>query len=656
MKDITEFIGVQNIAEKLDDDLLTTIAHDADTGYDIDKQSREGWEKKNKQAVELAEQVWEQKDFPFKSASNVKYPLIATASIQFAARAYPNFVKGPDIVKGLVIGDDPDGLKAAKATRVGQHMSYQFLNEMTEWEEDTDKLLTYIPIIGCAFKKTYFNKVLQRNVSEFRRAEDIVINYMAKSMETAPRITDIFTLYPNEIEERIRGGIYLEFEPGLPTSTKEEDKEVVTTDPDQPHVFLEQHCCLDLDDDGYKEPYIITFHKDTKKAVRIVARFDRDSIEYGIKNKIVRINADQYFTKFPFMPSISGSIYDTGFGGLLSPINSTINTTINQLLDAGTLYNLNGGFLGKGIQLGRGRGGGVVEFGANEWKQIMFTGDDLRKHIFPLPVKEPSLVLFNLLGFMVQAGERLSSVTEILTGQQSNEAERPTTTLARIEQGLKVFSSIHKRLYRAFKSEYVKIFALNRKYLQPMSYFRVLDNPQAIPREDYDTESCDVVPVADPNETTNTQKLIRGQIWMSMKGQGFNDAEINKRFAEAMQEPEPEKLLESPPPPPDPKMVIEMQKLELEKSKFQFEMLKFGAESEERNAKVARLLAQAQDSLAKAESYEVGQQLDLYKSHLTALVEEFKVQHGNQQGRVGSLEAGKPGNAGGAQGASGAQG
>lgn len=653
MKNIEELLGVINIADMLDDEMLSEIALDVNDGYDIDKDSRESWEKKNGEAIRLAEQIWEQKDFPFTNASNVKYPLIATASIQFAARAYPNFVKGPDVIKGLVIGDDPSGMKAAKATRVGQHMSYQCLNEMTEWEEDTDRLLTYLPVVGSAFKKTYFSPVLQRNVSEFRRASDVVVNYWAKSMETAPRVTDVFTLYPNEIEERIRAGLYLDLDYGRPTTTKDDDREISTNDPDQEHVFLEQHTYLDLDGDGYKEPYIVIFHRDTRKVARIVARFGFDGIEYNYNGKIAKVTADQYFTKFPFMPSISGSIYDIGFGGLLSPINATINTTINQLLDAGTLYNLNSGFLGKGIQLGRGRGGGNLEFSPNEWKQIMFTGDDLRKQIMPLPVKEPSMVLFNLLGFMVSAGERLSSVTEILTGDQSNEAERPTTTLARIEQGLKVFSSIHKRLYRAFKAEYRKLFILNSKYLQPTSYFRILDSQEAVSQEDYDYESCDIVPVADPNETTNTQKLIRGQIWMSMKGQGFNDAEINKRFAEAMQEPEPQKLLESPPPPPDPKIMLEMQKLELEKSKFQFEIIKFGAESEERQAKIAKLLAQAQDSIAKAESYEVGQQLDIYKSQLSALVEEFKVEHADRQARLGAMGSGS-GNSGGSQGASGA--
>ena len=634
---IEDLVNRPNIAPVLDDKVLEKIAYDVDTGFEIDDESLEQWKTKNKEAMKLAEQVWEQKSTPFQGAANVKYPGISIASIQFAARAYPEFVKGTDIVRGAVIGEDLDGRKADRAKRIGEHMSYQCINEMKEWEEDTDKLLTHLPIIGTAFKKTYFSNVLQRNVSEFKRASDLTINYGAKSMETAPRMTEQFVLYPNEIEERIRAGIFVNWDYGEATTGKGE-KEVNTQDPHQEHLFYEQHTLVDLDNDGYKEPYIITYHKDTQKVARIVARFQLENIKYGQKDRIRKIDADEYYTKYSFMPSISGSIYDTGFGGLLLPINSTINTLINQLLDSGTLYNHNAGFLGKGIQLGRGRGGGMLDFKLGEWKPVNFTGDDLRKHIVPLPVKEPSMVLFNLLGFMVNAQDKLSSVTEILTGEQSNEAERPTTTLARIEQGLKVFSSIHKRLYRAFKSEYEKQFELNRRYLPPQSYFRILDTPKAIAREDYNTDDADVVPIADPNETTNTQKLIRGQIWMGMKGQGFNDQEINKRFAEAMQEPEPEKLLEAPPPPVDPKIEIEMKKLELEADKFQFEMLKWEGERAERHAKVMSLIAKAEQSIANAEAQEPGQQLELYKTHLDTLVKQYQVdkqaENANKQGAV----------------------
>ena len=627
---VARLVGVPNIATKLDKKLLGEVYTAAREGYDIDESSREEWLKKNKEAFNLAELVTKPKDFPFTNAANVMYPLLATASIQFAARAYSNFIKDTDVVKGLVVGKDEDGAKANIAQLVGQYMSYQCLQEMEEWEEDTDKGLTILPIPGCFFKKTFFSKNLGRNVSEFRSAKDIVINYKAKSMATAPRITDVFTLYPNEIEERKRSGLYLNRDYGNPTSAKDEGDEVATNDPDQPHVFCEQHTWYDLDKDGYKEPYIITFHKDSQRIARITARFEAKGIQYNGK-KISKIVPDQYYTKFPFMPALDGNIYDRGFGDFLTPINRSINTTMNQLLDSGTWYNTSGGFLGKGIQLGKGRGGGAVKFQPNEWKPIGFTGDDLRKNIYPLPVKEPSLVLFNLLGFLVSAGERLSSVTEIMTGDQSNQSERPTTTLARIEQGMKVFSSIHKRLYRAFKNEYKKLYALNAKYLQPMNYFRVVDDPKSIPREAFNPESCDVVPVADANEVTNTQKLMKAQMLMELQGQGYNDADIRRRFAEAMQFPEPEKLLNAPPPPPDPKIVIEGEKLKLEKDKFYFEMIRWEAEGMERNAKVMKLIAQAEKDIATAEAQEPGQQLDLYKTHLSTIMDTMKLEQQERQ-------------------------
>ncbi len=380
-----------NIAEDLDEELLATVSKTVMDGYEVDEQSREDWKKKMEEALKLAMQVFETKNFPFENAANIKYPLLATASIQFAARANPNFVKGLDVVKGVVIGDDPDGVKADKARRIGEHMSYQCIFEMEEWEEDTDRLLSVLPILGCAFKKTWYSPNLGRNVSEYRSPEDICINYWAKNIKTTPRITEIYTLYPNEIEERKRQGIFLSVELGQAQSVKNDKKEdsPKTEDPDQPHVFLEQHTFYDLDEDGYKEPYIITVHKDTKKVVRITARYELDGITKDKEGKIVKIKPVHYFTKFTFMPSPDGSIYDWGYGSFLSPINKSINTTINQLLDSGTIRNAQTGFIGKGIQLGKGRGGGVLKFKLNEWKAVGFTGDDLRKNIFPLPTKEP---------------------------------------------------------------------------------------------------------------------------------------------------------------------------------------------------------------------------------------------------------------------------
>jgi chaperonin GroES len=617
--DLKQIFEVENVASILDDEKLAEISQNAVNGYESDESSREEWKKRNKEGMKLAMQLAAGKDFPFEGSANVMYPLISISSIQFASRAYPNLIPGWDIVRGKVIGKDEGNLKASKAARVETHMNYQLNEEMTEWEEETDRLLTVIPIMGCCFKETYFSKNQKRNVSLYCSPNDVVMHYDAKSMDTVPRITKRYNLYPNEIIERQRAKMFIEFEVGQAQKTKEENEEYSGNDTFKPHLFLQQHTWLDLDGDGYAEPYVLNIHYDTKKVVRIVPRYKLSDIQFDDRNRIQRIEARQHYTKFTFLHSPDGSIYDWGFGSLLGPINHTVNTTINQLLDSGTWNNTQAGFLGRNISLGRGKAQGELKFQPNEWKQVAYSGEDLRKNIVPLNefMKEPSSVLFNLLGFMVNAGEKLSSVTELMMGEQTIQNEPATTSLARIEQGLKVFSSIHKRLHKSFGKEFKLLYELNAEYLQPANYYRILDEPETervAMRDDYDKSSCDIIPTATPEDISNAQKMVKAQILYSLKGQGFNDGEINKRFIEAMQFPDAQTILQSPgPPPPDPKLVLEAEKLDLERSKFEFEMMKYGME-------MGKIQSEIIKNLATAEAAEVGPQLEQYKAQMQALV------------------------------------
>lgn len=618
-KDLKPIFETENVASILDEEKLEKIGQNAVDGYMGDDESRAEWKVRNKEGMTLAMQIGGQKNTPFNNAANVMYPLISISATQFASRAYPNLIPGWDIVKGKVVGKDEGNIKADKAKRIETHMNYQLNEEMIEWEEETDKLLTVISIMGSCFKETYWSKNLKRNVSLYCSPNDVIMHYKSKSMETVPRITKRYNLYPNEIIERIRAGIFLEFDLGQAQNVKDESDEYSAKDEFKPHLFLQQHTWIDLDGDGYPEPYIVNIHYDTKKVVRIIPRFKLSDIFFtNDKGKIQRIRPKQHYTKFTFLHSPDGSIYDWGFGSLLGPINHTVNTTINQLLDAGTWSNSQCGFLGRNISLGRGRSGETIRLQPNEWRQVNYSGEDLRKSIVPLNefMKEPSAVLFSLLGFMVSAGEKLSSVTELLMGEQTVHNEPATTSLARIEQGLKVFSSIHKRLHKSFGHEFHLLFDLNAEYLEPSSYYRILDEPN-IEREarqgDYDKESCDIIPTSNPEDISNTQKMVKAQILYSLKGQGFNDMEINKRFIEAMQIPDSQTLLEAPPPPPDPKVVLESEKLNLERSKFEFEMMKFGMD-------MGKIQSEIIKNLAQAEAAEVGPQLEQYKAQMQALV------------------------------------
>lgn len=598
-------LSAVNLAENLDDDLLQKLGNYVVEGYDSDEVSRSQWATRYESSLKLATQMVEVKSFPWQGAANIKYPLLTTACIQFSARAYPALVSGKEIVLAKSSGFDPTGKKAAAADRVSKHMSYQVLEEMTEWEEDMDRLLVMLPCTGTEFKKSYYDPLKGRNVSEHVLARDLVVNYWAKSLETAMRKSHVLYLSPNEIRERVLGELYLDQNLEHSTATADLYRSISDNiqgrsqpfdDEDTPFKLLECHTWCDIDEDGYKEPYILTVDHESRKVLRITARFDQEGVKYGKKNTILRIDPVEYFTKFSFIPSLDGGFYDFGWGHLLGPINETVNTTINQLLDAGTLSNMQSGFLSRGIRIR----GGESKFKPGEWKFVDSTGDDLRKGVFPMPIREPSNVLFQLLGTMTQAGERLSSVVDILMGENPGQNQPATTTMAVIEQGLKVFTGVYKRLFRSLKYEFRKLYRLNRVYLPQVAYFRVLDMQDGevmqTGQTDYQGDPTDIQPAADPNMVSDAQRLIRAQALVSSMKEGSpaNPLEVWKRYYEAMRIENLDTLLpeELPQPPPDPKIIaIEMEdkhrgmehkleelKLQIEQEKLKFEQSKLEIE------------------------------------------------------------------------------
>lgn len=502
---LKEFSDSFNIAEDLDDDELEKIGQDVEREYKIDKRSRADWEASCNKAMDVALQVRTPKNYPFDNAANIKYPLVTVAALQFGARAYPAIVDGNRIVKAQVLGADPDGQKRARADRVSEHMSYQILHEMEEWEEDTDVLLHHLPIIGCAFRKVWRSEELKRNRSEMIPAIHLVVNNKCRSLEDAPRVTHELFLYPQEIEERQRTGTFIDCELPAPSVTEGSDG----TDDDAPHMFLEQHRYLDLDGDDYREPYIVTVHKDTCKVVRIVANYTAADIDHDEK-KIRRIPRDAYFVKYSFIPDPKGGFYDIGFGKLLESLSETIDTTINQMLDAGHLQNAGGGFVGSGVRLKK----GVITLQPGKYISVEASAADLKNGIWNFEHPGPSAVLFNLLGMMVDAARDITAVKDILTGDAGDKVQTATTTLALIEQGLKVFTAIYKRVYRALRDEFSLLFKLNAKFLEQEEYFNFQDREHAVSREDYDIKSLDIVPIADPKMVTDMQRMQRATIVM----------------------------------------------------------------------------------------------------------------------------------------------
>lgn len=557
--------AMANIATDLDDEELQKIGYDVEREYKIDKASRSDWEEASNRAMDIALQVRKPKNYPFEGAANIKYPLVTVAALQFGARAYPAIVDGARIVKAQVVGNDqgvpikddngdprldpmsgeplwimPPGFKRAKADRVSKHMSYQLLNEMEEWEEDTDVLLHHLPIVGCAFRKVWRSETLGRNKAEMVPAIHLVVNNKVRSLDEAPRVTHEIFLYPQEIEERQRVETFLECD--LPSPSIADGADV--GDEDAPHMFLEQHRFLDLDEDGYKEPYIVTVHKDSCKVVRIVANFRMEAVKDNGK-KIVRIPKDQYFVKYSFIPDPKGGFYDIGFGRLLESLGETIDTTINQMLDAGHLQNAGGGFIGAGIRLKK---GGQIKVSPGRYEQVEFSGQNLRDQIHMHQHQGPSPVLFQLLGMMVEAAKDITAVKDILTGDTGGQVQTATTTLAMIEQGLKVFTAIYKRIYRALKDEFKLLFELNARNIDEKAYYTFNDEQEVVEKSDYDLQSMDICPVADPKMVTDMQRSARAQVLMQIGqdpalGPLQDPMEALRRIYDAVGMEEPDKLI-----------------------------------------------------------------------------------------------------------------
>lgn len=606
-----EYLSSANLTDMYDDDQLQRMGMKLRDWFDEDVETRRPWQDRADEWLRLATQVVEKKTYPWPDSANVKFPLLTTAAMQFAARAYPALVPGPRLVNGLVIGRDEQGLKQQVADRVGAHMSYQLLWDMKGWEEDMDKLCLMLPIMGCLFKKTYYDPIKKRNVSDLILPQDLVIDYYAKCIEEANRKSHVIYRNRNQIQERINKGIFRDIDIDKmlrqPVSITENAGQRVSDQingmiepklsPATPYKLVECHCWWDMDEDGYDEPYIITFHYETATVLRIVPRFSAEGVELDAKGNVVAITPDEYFTKFGFIPNPDGSIYDLGFGLLLGGINETVNTLTNQLLDSGTLNNLQSGFLGRGIRIR----GGNTRFIPGEWKPVDFTGDDIKKHIFPIPTKEPSDVLFKLLETLVTSGKELASVAEIFVGKMPGQNTPATTTMATIEQGLKVFTAIYKRLYRALGEEYAKLFKLNGIHLDEQVYFTINEpqgaTTQEVGKQDYQA-GISVKPNADPNIVSSAQKLMKIQAMGSLLQLGtINPLEYTKRYLEAIDEENIMPLINQQ-PPPDPeqqKMQAEMQmKQQDSQAKMQIQQAKAASDQKQADMDMRIKLIEAQ--------------------------------------------------------------
>ena len=578
--ELEQLLQQTNLSDKVDEAEQKKLAQKCVEGYESDKTSRANWEKDLDEWMKLAMQVRENKNYPWPGAANVKYPLLSTAAMQFQARAYPTLVPSDrELVKVKVIGNDDQGLKAARAKRLSSFMAYQILEDIPEWEEDMDRALMIMPITGMIFKKTWYDPISRKCNSRLVLPKDLVVNYWATSLEDCERKTQEYWYSKRQIVEQIQSGLWKDIrnkDGKIPDPATHGEKmhnplfrtQDTANDETTPYLVIEQHTFYDLDDDGYAEPYVITVLHQTGELLRITARWTPDGILINDKGELAKIKPFEYYTKYGFIPNPDGSFYDVGFGLLLGSLNHAVNTLMNQLIDAGTLSTLQSGWISKGLRVKQ----GDAIFRPGEWKQVNATLDDLKKGIFPMPIREPSNVLFQLLGMLVSSTKELASVAEIFTGKMPGQNTPAYTTKETVEQGMKVFTAIYKRVYRAMTDEFRKIYALDKLYLPIESYQSIIDDPMGA--DDFNGPPDDIIPAADPQASSSSSKLERAKMILGLvQTRHVNAKEAVHDFLEAAETPDIERLMQEPPPPPPPPEMMKIQaEMQMQQQEHQLKM------------------------------------------------------------------------------------
>lgn len=647
-----EVIKAPDLTDRFSSEELQTLGTWCYQGYYRDRMSRLHWEKRMTAAMELAIQLQKNKTFPWPGCSSVAFPLITIATLQFSANSYADIIQGDDVVKYKVIGDDPSGLVSKRASRVGRHMSWQVLEQDQSWEEQHDRLFINLGVIGTAFIKTVFDSHLGYPVGEFVSAWDLVVDYFAKSLEAAKRKTQRIALYRNDIYERIEKQLFRDVReeewyntlPLLPDNNGLRDNRSginpVGTDADSPYSFCEQHRYLDLDHDGYAEPYTVTFEENSHCVARLVARVDGEkAVEWRSdfrRKQVVSIQAQECYTKYPFIPNPDGGFYDLGFGILLGPMNESVSTIINQIIDNGTLHNLSGGFIGRGMKI---RGGNYT-MAPFELKRVDSTGDDIRKNLVLFEPRQPPEILFKLLLVLIEYANRIAGTTDTMVGENPGQNTPASTFQGMQERGARVYSWIFKRIWRAMKGEYRVRYQINARSLRVAQYFG--QQNALIQREDYNGDPDQIAPVADPNLPSSVMRMQQAMFVAGRADthQGYDHDEVERMVLRAAKAQNIDQLyvgIEKGKPLPNPKVTVEQLKLQGIQLKLEAQKQEWANHlMEERrlnNAKIMQLEAQAY-SLIK------GTQSDDVKNKLQALELAIQVlqQHSsNLNDRIGAL-------------------
>jgi hypothetical protein len=545
-----------NLAEFLDDEALQDLSSDLMQEYKDDKSSRDEWYDAYSKGLKLLGFTYEDRSQPFQGASGVTHPLLAETVTQFQAQAYKELLPANGPVRTQIIGaSNPQ--KEEQAQRVQEFMNYQIMHVMEDFDPDLDQMLFYLPLSGSAFKKIYFDTTLNRAVSKFVPSEDLIVPYSATDLATAERVTHVIKRTENEVRKMQVMGIYqdvdLQFKDEASNSSIQEAVNKIdgvrptgSSYKNDVYTLLEMHCDLDIpgyeNDDGIKLPYIVTIDEGSQKVLSIYRNYEEGDTLYKKK---------QYFVHYKFLPGLG--FYGFGLIHMLGGLSRTATSALRQLIDAGTLSNLPAGFKARGLRIRDDDN----PLQPGEFRDVDAPSGDLRQGLLPLPYKEPSATLFQLLGFVVQSGQRFATIADQKIGD-SVAANAPVgTTMALIERGSRVMSAIHKRLHYSQKTEFNLLAKVFKDFYPQVYPYDVGKNAAAVFKaQDFD-ERVDIMPVSDPNIFSMSQRVTLAQTQLQMAQSDPNQHnlyEAYKRMYQALGVKDIDAILPVPKPdaPKDP--------------------------------------------------------------------------------------------------------
>jgi len=545
-----------NLAELLPEEVLAPIGHELYENYTDYKASRKDWENSYTKGLDLLGFKYEENTEPFKGASGAVHPVLAEAVTQFQSLAYKELLPSGGPVRTQILGmPTPD--KEAQSMRVKEFMNYQIMSEMKEYESEFDQMLFYLPLTGSTFKKVYYDEIMQRTVSKFVPADDLVVPYTATSLDDAETIIHVVKMSENELRKQQVGGFYrdIELTPGQPNETESEKKERelggISKGRDQRmFTLLECHATLDIegfeDTDtegeptGIKLPYIVTIEEGSREVLSIRRNYE---IGDATRSKI------QYFVHFKFLPGLG--FYGFGLIHMIGGLSRSATAALRSLLDAGTLSNLPAGFKMRGIKM-RDEAQAIQP---GEFRDVDAPGGNLRDAFMPLPFKEPSATLLQLMSVVVGAGQRFASIADMQVGE-GNQNAAVGTTVALLERGSRTMSAIHKRLYASMKREFSLMARVFKLYLPPVYPYDVVGGQKQIKQTDFD-DRIDIMPVADPNIFSQTQRISLAQTEMQLAASNpaiHNQYEVYRNMYEALGVKDIDLILKKPeqPMPKDP--------------------------------------------------------------------------------------------------------